>query len=198
MIVILEYGGGNVASVRNALEKLGQRCMLSRDPSVLAEAHGVIMPGQGRADQAAKDLSRSGAMQALRNLRVPFLGICVGMQLLAQGSDEADTEELGLGIIDGYCHRLPLGQRTPHMGWNRVHLTRPSPLTEGLDDGAHFYFAHSYYVAHNGPALVGHAQYGISVPAIVQHENYYGIQFHAEKSAEYGMRLLHNFCQLCS
>ena len=196
MIVILEYGGGNVTSVRNALQKLGQPCMLSRDPAALAAARGVIMPGQGRADQAAADLSRSGAMQALRTLRVPFLGICVGMQLLARGSDEADAE--GLGIIDGWCRRLPAGRRSPHMGWNRVHLRRPSPLTAGLDEGAHFYFAHSYYVAHSGPALVGHARYGIRLPAIVQHGNYHGIQFHAEKSAAPGMRLLRNFCDLCS
>lgn len=193
MIAIIDYGAGNLASVKNALDRLGVESVITAKPTAVLAADGVIFPGQGRAGPTMRELKKSGLDKVIPGVSKPFLGICLGMQLLAERSEEDKTE--CLGIIDGYCRRFPSIVKTPQLGWNRVAVKRDSPLVRGLKDGEYFYFVHSYYFDAQPGAVAGTADYGFSFPAMVQRGNFYAVQFHPEKSGPAGEKLLKNFCE---
>jgi len=144
MIAIIDYKAGNIASVKNALERLGRACVVTSEPKEILLADGVIFPGQGRAGAAMSNLRKTGIDKIIPQITKPFLGICLGMQLLGSTSEEDDTK--CLEIFQGTCRKFPPTLKTPHLGWNKVELTQESPLITGIQNGAYFYFVHSYYV----------------------------------------------------
>ena len=201
-IAIVDYGASNLQSVANALTSLGQTFEVVSDPKKLADFDKVIVPGVGAAGSAMKKLRESGFADALPTLKVPVLGLCLGMQMLAEFSEEDDTQ--GLGIISGKVRRFVTELKVPHMGWNTVRLAPPaaglvrdSKLTEGVPDGSFFYFVHSYYLPVDPQYTIGISTYEVDITAIVQYKNFYGTQFHPEKSGQWGMKILDNFCKLC-
>ncbi|TSA22654.1 imidazole glycerol phosphate synthase subunit HisH [bacterium] len=195
MIGILDYGAGNIRSLGNALERLGKQFFVSQDVNELQRADKLILPGVGEARSAIESLDRVGLLQWLTTIRVPFLGICIGMQILFEHSDERDTA--CLGIVPGRVARFDdTDLKVPHMGWNRVNLKAQSVLFEGIRDGEFFYFVHSFG-APLVPDTIGTTEYGRQFSSAVQHKNFYGVQFHAEKSGNAGLQLLRNFSELC-
>jgi glutamine amidotransferase len=193
--VIIENGGANLASLRYALDRLGARSLVSADPATVAAAPRVLLPGVGAAADAMARLRAAGLIDCIRNLRQPLLGICLGMQLLFAHSEEGDTA--GLGLFPGRVRRLPAanGQPVPHMGWNTCQRLRESPLLADLRQDEYFYFAHSYAVpvAEHTAATTA---YGLPMSAVVQRQNFHGVQFHPERSGGAGARLLRNFLEL--
>jgi glutamine amidotransferase len=195
VIGIVNYGAGNIRSLGNALERLEKKFFVSQDVNDLQRADKLILPGVGEARSAIESLDRVGLLQWLTTVRVPFLGICIGMQILFEHSDERDTP--CLGIVPGRVARFnDTNIKVPHMGWNRVTLKGQSPLFEGIRDGEFFYFVHSF-CAPLGPDTIGETEYGRQFSSAVQHKNFYGVQFHAEKSGNAGLQLLRNFSELC-
>ena len=144
MIAIIDYKAGNIASVKNALERLGRACVVTSEPKEILSADGVIFPGQGRAGAAMSNLRKTGVDKIIPQITKPFLGICLGMQLLGSTSEEDQTK--CLEIFQSACRKFPPTLKTPHLGWNKVELTQKSPLTVNIRDGSYFYFVHSYYV----------------------------------------------------
>lgn len=203
-IAILKYNAGNIQSVLNALERLGQAAVLTDDPDELRSAGRVIFPGVGEASSAMRYLQERGLDKVLRSLEQPVLGICLGMQLLGSHSEENDTP--CLGIVPAAVRRLaqsgPDGERlkVPHVGWNTA-CPSPgparSPLFDGLPDAPYFYFVHSYAMALT-EATIAQTSHGHAFSSAVKWRNFYGVQFHPEKSAEAGERLLRNFLNLPS
>ena len=198
MIIVVDYGVGNLGSIRNMLKRVGLPCRVSADEAVLADASKFILPGVGAFDHAMDRLNRSGLRPVLERKakveRIPILGICLGMQLLTGGSEEGALP--GLGWIPGHASRLPAekGLKVPHMGWNLVRAARRSPLTEGLDEEARFYFVHSYAVQVEDSAdSILKCTYGTTFDAAIQRDNIYGAQFHPEKSHRFGRQLFANF-----
>jgi glutamine amidotransferase len=201
MITIVDYGMGNVGSIRNMLKRVGAASIVTSDPDVLARATKVILPGVGAFDNAMARINGTGVRDLLDRKalveRVPVLGICLGMQLLTRGSEEGTLA--GLGWIPSETRRFPAqdGLKVPHMGWNVARAATRSCLTRGLEDDARFYFVHSYYVAVDEP---GHSilttTYGIEFHSAIQRDNVFGAQFHPEKSHRYGMHLLRNFAAI--
>ncbi|HEX8755310.1 MAG TPA: imidazole glycerol phosphate synthase subunit HisH [Steroidobacteraceae bacterium] len=193
--VIIDSGGANLASLQFALERLGAAATVSCDASEIAAAPRVILPGVGSAADAMQRLRRCGLAELLPSLDQPVLGICLGMQLLFDRSEEGMTE--CLGILPGTVGRLQAAPErpVPHMGWNQ--LTRPArdPLLEGIEAGEYFYFVHSYAAPASEVTLAG-AQYGEAISAVVRRANFWGTQFHPERSASAGARLLANFLRL--
>ena len=198
-VAIIDNGGANIASLRFALERLGVSSRLASDANELRAASRVILPGVGAATDAMARLRSLELTDVIPQLTQPVLGICLGMQLLfarsEEGDDGEDTECLGL--IAERVARFPRrpDYPVPHMGWNQLRITRPSPLTRGLDDGAYVYFVHSF-AAPTGPWTLAATDYGGEFSAAVQHENFYGVQFHPERSAQAGSRVLANFLEL--
>ena len=197
MIAIIDSGGANIASVQFALERLGARSVLTRDAAEIAAADRVLLPGVGAAPVAMKALGEAQLIEPIRQLRQPVLGICLGMQLLFGRSFEGDTDLLG--ILDGACHAFTPseGRSVPHMGWNRLHPTTTHPLFAGLDDVAHVYFVHSYYVPVNDDTIAT-CNYGQDFTAIAARDNFLGCQFHPERSGQVGARFLQNFLEMPS
>ena len=195
-VAVIAYGAGNVASVQFALERLGATVRLTDDPTVIAEAERVILPGVGAAGYAMKRLSDLGLIAPIRAFPRPLLGVCLGQQLLFGSSDEGDGVDL-LGLIPGAVTRLrPASDLpVPHMGWSRLTRDRDDPLLEGVVDGAYAYFVHGF-VCPDGPATLARADYGGVVPAVVRSANRWGCQFHPERSAEAGATILKNFLSL--
>ena len=195
-VAVIAYGAGNVASVQFALERLGAAVRLTDDPAVIAEAERVILPGVGAAGYAMKRLSDLGLIAPIRAFPRPLLGVCLGQQLLFGSSDEGESVDL-LGLIPGAVTRLkPEGDLpVPHMGWSRLTRDRDDPLLEGVKDGDWAYFVHGF-VCPDGPATIAAADYGIAVPAMVNSANRWGCQFHPERSAKAGARILKNFLEL--
>lgn len=196
--VIIDGGGANLASLRFAFERLGARTHVSCDAREIAAAARVVLPGVGSAADAMQRLRRAGIAQVLPGLRQPVLGICLGMQLLFERSAEGGTE--CLGILPGTVQRLEAapGRPVPHMGWNRLTRSRADPLLEGIEPDEYFYFVHSYAVPAAQPSspwpwALAEVQYGQAVCAAVRHGNFCGTQFHPERSASAGARLLANF-----
>ena len=194
MLAIVDSGGANIASVRFALERLGVRSELTADPAVIRAAERVILPGVGSAVEGMKRLQAKGLVECVCGLIQPVLGICLGMQLLFENSEEGPTETLGL--IPGTMARLPnLPDITvPHMGWNTILSGRTTGLLDGLGSDARFYFVHSYA----GPVnafTVASCDYGTPFAALVQRGNFSGVQFHPERSGAAGARLLKNFVE---
>jgi len=194
-VAIVDSGGANIASLCFAFERLGVAARLTSDPLELRAAARVILPGVGAAGDAMHRLQTLGLADLLPALTQPVLGICLGMQLLYESSAEDDAR--CLGVIPGRVGRLEAapGRPVPHMGWNRLSLGRASDLTAGLGDGDYVYFVHSYAVAARDTDLAT-CQYGEPFAAIVQHGNFFGMQFHPERSAGVGRRLLANFLAL--
>lgn len=192
-VLVVQTGCANIASVCNALDRLGERWQLSAVPAEVARAERVILPGVGAAGLAMASLRRAGLVEVLRGLRQPLLGICLGMQLLFESSAEGQTP--CLGVLPGRVTRLQPERQLPlpHMGWNRVRARGAAcALLAGIPDGSHFYFVHSYRASmENSVAAV--ADYGGDFPALVARDNFFGTQFHPEKSAAQGARLLRNF-----
>ena len=198
MIAIIDYGMGNLRSVENALDFIGAKHVLVRDPAGVAAADKVILPGVGAFQQAMASLARLGLADAVRSAASggkPLLGICLGMQLLAETGEEGGLCP-GLGLVSGTVRRLDPGPalRVPHMGFNEVELASVSALFEGIEDGSHFYFAHSYYLACPDEVVIARATHGRRFAAAVANGNVLGAQFHPEKSQSHGLRLLQNFC----
>jgi imidazole glycerol-phosphate synthase subunit HisH len=195
MIGIIDYGAGNIRSVGNALDRLGQKYFVSRDITELQRAAKLILPGVGEARSAMESLGHIGLLRWLTTIKTPFLGICIGMQILFEHSDERDTA--CLGVVPGRISRFDDTQfKVPHIGWNQVKITAPSPLFEGVRDDDHFYFVHSFR-APVEPSTIGVTMYGEAFSAAVQKQNFYGVQFHAEKSGAVGLHVLKNFIELC-
>ena len=194
MIAIVDYQAGNIASVKNALDRLGVEAVISADPAVILAADGVIFPGQGRSGAAMQVLKQAGLDKALRQVSKPFLGICLGMQLLADGSDEDGIK--CLGIIGGRCRKFPAVVKSPQLGWNKVAFRPDWPLAKGIKNGEYFYFVHSYYVDAPAAAVAGTSNYGLRFPSVLQQDNFFAVQFHPEKSGAAGEQLLKNFCEV--
>lgn len=192
-VAIVKYNAGNVQSLTFALNRLGVMPVLSDDPEFLQSADKVIFPGQGEASSAMSSLREKGLDKVLKELKQPFLGVCLGMQLMCESSEENDTE--CLGIISEKVVRFDSGQvKVPHMGWNDIHDLR-SPLMAGIKEADYLYFVHSYYVP-VCEQTIATAEYPMPFSAALNKDNYYAIQPHPEKSAEAGMQLLDNFLKL--
>jgi glutamine amidotransferase len=193
--VIVDSGGANLASLRYALERLGARTQVSNDARTIAGAARVLLPGVGAAAHAMQRLHAAGLTSVLRALTQPVLGVCLGMQVLFQLSEEGLTE--CLGVLPYAVRRLRSAPQrpVPHMGWNQLCQLRPDPLLEGVPDGAYAYFVHSYAAPLTQHTLAS-TEYGAVVSAVVRHENFWGTQFHPERSAATGARVLANFLRL--
>ncbi len=194
--LIIDSGGANLASLEIAFERLGARTRVSADPREIARAARVVLPGVGSAAAAMRRLDAAGLAGLLPSLEQPVLGICLGMQLLFERSEEGSTE--CLGVLPGSVKRLEAGpgRPVPHMGWNRLTRARADPLLEGIAPGTHFYFVHGY-AAPGGAATLAEVEYGTALPAVVRRGNFWGTQFHPERSAAAGARLLENFLRCC-
>jgi glutamine amidotransferase len=201
MISIVNYGMGNLGSVFNMFKRIGYETQIVDQPEDLLAAKKILLPGVGAFDNAMKRINEGGFGDVLNQMalveKVPVLGICLGMQLLTRGSEEGTLP--GLGWIAADTIRFPNqnGLKVPHMGWNLVYPTTPSPLTMNLPYESRFYFVHSYRVhVDNEKDSILKCHYGIDFDAAVQHENIFGVQFHPEKSHKFGMRLLENFAKI--
>ncbi|HZP95488.1 MAG TPA: imidazole glycerol phosphate synthase subunit HisH [Candidatus Limnocylindria bacterium] len=196
MISIVDYGVGNLANVERALRRAGATDVRVTDdaPAILA-SRAVVLPGVGHFGHCARELARrglDGPVREVRERRIPLLGLCVGMQLFFETSEE-DESARGLGILEGAVRRLGGAVRVPHTGWNAVRLRRPHPWLAAVPDGAHFYFVHSYAPAADGGAVLATTDHGADFGAIVGGEGFLGVQFHPEKSSLMGTRLLQGF-----
>jgi imidazole glycerol-phosphate synthase subunit HisH len=194
-VVIIASGGANIASLQFALERLGANSKVSADPEQIREATHVILPGVGAAADAMSRLRQSNLDTVIPSLQQPVLGICLGMQLLFDASEEGRAN--CLGIIPGLASRFAAaaGRPVPHMGWNTLSIERPSALLDGLCQGDYAYFVHSYALS-TSAATIASSHYGNPFSACVQRRNFYGAQFHPERSAKVGARLLQNFLKL--
>ncbi len=196
MIAIVDYGVGNVGNVQNALERLGVECVVTSDVRLVEKADGIILPGVGAFKSGMNNLqgaSLDGLIKARASTGTPLLGICLGMQLLFEKSEEGGGCD-GLGLIAGEVVKFRQGPKIPHVGWNRLRSLRPSLLTSGLGEGEYFYFVHSYCcMPRDSKTILGVAEYGGEFAAAVGKFNIFGVQFHPEKSGEAGLILLRNF-----
>ncbi len=190
-VVIIRYNAGNIQSVLFALERAGIQAIVTDDPEKIQQASKVIFPGVGAANSVMPYLKERGLDQVIRSLTQPFLGICLGMQLMCSHSEEGDTECLGL--IDLPVKKFTQG-KVPHVGWNLLR-PKPSNLLTGMEENPYCYFVHSYYVT-VGQHTAAITDYGIPFSSVVQKNNFYGVQFHAEKSAKTGETILLNFLNL--
>lgn len=194
MVTIIDYDTGNLRSVVNALERLGADYTLTADPAAIRNAERVLLPGVGEASAAMGRLREKGLVETLKNLECPVLGICLGMQLLCARSEEGDTE--CLGIFPNRVRRFPprIGLKVPHVGWNSIHRLR-SPLYEGIEEGEYVYYVHSY-AAETNACTAATTDYGGPFSGSLCRDNYFGCQFHPEKSGAAGRRILANFLSL--
>lgn len=194
MIAIVDYKMGNLRSVENALKRLGAEFCVTSEEEVIRAADRVLLPGVGNAAEAMENLRKANLVEVIRSLRRPVLGICVGMQVMCRHSEEGDVE--CLNIFDARVRRFtPSAElKVPHMGWNRIGNLE-SKLFRGLDSGSYVYFVHSYY-PELCPDTIATSQHGVMFSAALKYENFYGTQFHPEKSGDVGERIIENFLKL--
>ncbi|NOX53952.1 MAG: imidazole glycerol phosphate synthase subunit HisH [Planctomycetes bacterium] len=203
MITIVDYGMGNLRSVQKAFEKLGVRAEITSDPDQVARAETLVVPGVGAFRDAMDELRRQGLVEPIcKHIQAdkPFLGICLGLQLLFDVSYE-DGQWEGLGIVPGKVVRFQNqpGLKVPHMGWNSLKVVAESPLLEGVPDGSYFYFVHSYYVVPEDREVVtAETDYGVWFTSMIRRGNLFATQFHPEKSQRLGLKLLDNFAKLAA
>ena len=201
MIAIIDYDAGNLKSVEKALTSLGEKPTVTRDPDVIRSADKVILPGVGAFGDAMERLRQYGLVDVIREVTAkgtPFLGICLGLQLLFERSDESEGVE-GLGILPGEILRIPPaeGLKIPHMGWNSLEIRPDSRLFKGVENGSYVYFVHSYYLkAKNPEIVVATSEYGVQIHASVEYGNIFACQCHPEKSSRVGLQILKNFISL--
>lgn len=199
MIAVIDYGAGNLRSAVRALQHVGADLLVTDDPQVIAQARGVVLPGVGATRDTMYELGRRGLIEVIPQVMqrgTPFLGICVGMQVLA-----AESEEFGahacLGVVPGRVRKLPdTAGKVPQIGWNQVQVVGEHPVLRGIPSGTDFYFVHSFYV--DTPAtdlVIGRTDYGVAFPAIMATDTWIATQFHPEKSGRWGLTLLANFVQ---
>ena len=195
MIAVIDVTGNNLRSLTNAIDRLGYECMLTHDPEALSKASHVILPGVGAAKAAMQALKEKQLIYPLRQLTKPLLGICLGMQLLLEHSEEGDVDCLNL--VPGRIKRLPkrADHPVPHMGWSRLDWTKTTPLSQDLEAQDYVYFVHGYALFESEHTLAN-CRYATDFTAILRYKNRYGMQFHPEKSAETGLKLLNNFLKL--
>lgn len=198
MIVIIDYDAGNIKSVEKALISLGEKVTVSADPAVILNADGVILPGVGAFGEAMEKLHAFGLVDVIKEVAIsgkPFLGICLGLQLLFDSSEESPGVE-GLGILKGKIVRIPEGEglKIPHIGWNSLNYPNNGRLFQSVAEGSYVYFVHSYYLQAEDEAIVtATTEYGVEIQASVEKDNIFACQFHPEKSSEVGLKLLENF-----
>lgn len=200
MIAIIDYGAGNLQSVKKALDYIGAQSIVTMDENEINAASHIILPGVGSFGDAMNSIRERGLEQAIkRNAdgKKPFLGICLGLQLLFASSEESNGVE-GLGIFDGDIVKFPenIGLKVPHIGWNSVKINQKNGLFEGVDDESYFYFVHSYYLKNADDIVSGTTEYGVPVQCAVQSGLVCATQFHPEKSSEAGLQLLKNFVKM--
>ena len=201
MIALIDYDAGNTRSVEKALNFLGEESLLTRDREALLQADKVILPGVGNFGEAMENLNRYGLISVIHEIvekKTPFLGICLGLQLLFEESQEAPGIP-GLGILKGKILKIPAGEglKIPHMGWNSLELKNQGRLFAGIPEGAYVYFVHSYYLrAQEREIVKASARYGVEIDASVEKDNVFACQFHPEKSSGIGLAILKNFVDL--
>lgn len=199
MVVIIDYGLGNLGTILSKLKRLEIKAAISSDPQVLSDASKLILPGVGHFAQGMENLKKSGLIPVLEEKvlkqKTPILGICLGMQLLTNFSEEGN--EQGLSWIKGETKKFSfpskLNLRVPHVGWDSVKILKKDPLFEGIKNNSYFYFTHSYYVSSPEENVIGQTDYGIKFASIIKKDNIIGVQFHPEKSHKHGLKLLKNF-----
>ena len=197
-IAIVDYGAGNLMSVHNTLDFLGYENKVAASSDIIENAAGVILPGVGAFPDAMAALEHSGLTEAVLKAAKskPFLGICLGMQMLFEESDEVRPCR-GLGLLPGRIERIETSLKLPQIGWNALDILRPNAMTEGLENGSYVYFVHSFMAKPSDENdLAAVTDYGTRVPAMVARGNLFGCQFHPEKSGEVGLAMLHNFAKL--
>ena len=196
-IAIIDYKAGNLRSVQKALEKVGAKATITSSQTDIKKADAVVFPGQGANDSSMRQMRSKKLIDPIKDFigaGKPFLGVCLGLQLLLNGSDEGI--EPGLGILEGWVKQLPPGNKIPHMGWNQVNFNFEHPLLSGIESGSHFYFVHSFFVdCSNDDLLLATCHYGHPFAAAIQKGNIIGLQFHPEKSHHNGLRVIGNFIQ---
>ena len=197
-VTIIDYGAGNVPSVERALDRIGAESELTGSPEDISKAQVLLLPGVGHYSALVRALDeqkmRVPLVDAIRR-GVPFLGICLGLQVLFESSAES-PQLRGLNLLPGKVWALPSSVKLPHMGWNRIVANRESRLLAGMDSNAYFYFAHSYAAPDSNGSATATCFHGTSFAAVVEKQNIYGVQFHPEKSGDAGLRLLQNFLRL--
>lgn len=201
MIAIIDYGAGNLKSVEKALLAIGKECVITRNEKEILQADHVILPGVGAFGDAMNYLKQYDLDKVIREYAQtgkPFLGICLGLQLLFEGSDESEGVE-GLGLLKGEVVRIPAepGLKIPHIGWNSLHLQNNGRLFAGMQDEPYVYFVHSYYLKAKEPQIVkATAEYGVTIHASVEKDQIFACQFHPEKSGAVGLQILRNFTEI--
>jgi len=194
-IHIVDYDAGNIESIRNALKKIGCEPVTTNNPKDLFKAKAIIFPGQGSFPAALKKLNKNGIDKTLIELinnKMPFIGICLGLQLMFTKSDEGQCN--GLNLFKGTVPEIPDSVKVPHIGWNNVNFNKSHPIFNGIPDNSYFYFIHSYYVKpDNLDNIIAETNYGVEFCSAYAYENYVGLQFHPERSGDYGLQIYQNF-----
>ena len=203
MVALIDYGMGNIHSVKKALEICGAEVLVTNNPKDILFSEKIVLPGVGAFDDAMRELEKQGLASVIKDEvknKKPFLGICLGMQLLFERSEEAKANK-GLGILKGIVKKFPKGNfKVPHMGWNQIKNKQIGrcPLLKEISDDAYVYFCHSYYPKpKDKDVIAATTDYGVNFASVVNREHVFGVQFHPEKSQGMGLKILDNFCKLC-
>lgn len=201
MIAIIDYGAGNIQSVKKAFEHIGCDCFVTNKHDEIMKADGAVLPGVGSFGDTVDSLNKFGigdtAVEYIKSGK-PFFGICLGLQLLFPGSEESPGA-MGLGVFDGSITRIPNGEglKIPHMGWNSLDITKQGRLFKGIDGSPYVYFVHSYYLdAADKQIVAAQTKYGVTIDAAIEQNNVFATQFHPEKSGEVGLQILRNFADI--
>lgn len=202
MIAIIDYGAGNIQSVYKALRHIGAECVVTSDKEVIMNADGAILPGVGAFGDCMENMETTGTKQAALDFIAsgkPFLGICLGLQLLFPASEESAGVE-GLSVLKGKIRKIPDGEglKIPHMGWNSLDILKKDGIFKGIDESPYVYFVHSYYLdADDKDIVAAQTEYGVKIDAAVSYKNVTATQFHPEKSGDTGLKMLRNFVEMC-